>query len=246
MATGNIAARNAPTRLGLLWWIVNPVIMTAIYFVVFGLILGGARGNPVFLSYLVGGILMFRLTSQGINSSTGSILGNAKLVTNIPFPRLTLPISSVLEELIGFVVAFFVIFAILMPVADLPFTWGMLILPLVVLLHAVFTLGVGALLARFAVQFRDIKNLIPHLTRIWFYLSPILWEMSRVETAPPIVLRLIELNPMFPFLNMYRTVTLGWDFSMGDLLAASAWTVGMVVIGLWVFWRFDDRMARYL
>jgi ABC-type polysaccharide/polyol phosphate export permease len=144
------------------------------------------------------------------------------------------------------VVAFVAIYSILFPAAGLPFTWGLLLLPLTLVLHVMFTLGVGTLFARLAVQFRDMKNLLPHLTRIWFYLSPILWNMSLMDDKPTWARALVQANPIFPFLSLYRTSTLGDPLQPLHLLLAAFWAVTLLIVGVTVFWRFDRRIARYL
>jgi teichoic acid transport system permease protein len=246
LALSNIAAHNAPTRLGALWWVVNPLFMTGIYFVVFGLILGGARGNPHFLAYLTGGILLFRLASSGITDAVSSLLGNAKLITSIPFPRIVLPTAAILENTTGFVVAVVAVFSILIPAAGLPITWNLALLPVVVLLTALFALGTGLIVAPLAIRNRDIKALIPHLTRIWLYLSPILWEMHRLDGKPAWARQLIQVNPLYPFLNLQRSSTLGTAVALGDIALATAWATLALGLGLLMFHRSDHTLTRYL
>ena len=110
---GNLKARNASTSLGLVWWMLNPLIMAAVYFLVFGLILDGRRGEPQFIAWLLSGVFAFNYTATAMTSGANSILANRRLLVNIRFPRLILPISAIIETGVGFLMSIAALVAII-------------------------------------------------------------------------------------------------------------------------------------
>lgn len=253
LALGNVAAQTAATRLGLLWWVVNPLILSMIYFLVFGVILGGRRGNPEFLAYLIIGVFAFRFLSQTMAKSATLITGNAKLITSVRMPRLLFPVAATIESAVGFAVGLAVFFALVMPFRGITPTWWTLLLPVPLALQFLFALGIGALTARYVVRFPDVDNLVPHITRLWFYLSPVLWPLERLDSLQEsdwsFILPAIFANPMFAMLSLYRTALLGPElapFEPSLLVSAVCWTLIVLYAGTRSFVRHEEELARYL
>jgi teichoic acid transport system permease protein len=245
LAMGNLRARNASTAIGLFWWVLNPLLLGAVYYLVFGLLFSGRR-PPGFIPYLLSGLFVFHFTHQSMTGGAHSILQNAKLLANLRFPRLILPISSLIESTVGFLASLVVLIplAILLPGAD-PGP-GLLLLPFVLAVHWVFNLGLGAMTARLAVPFRDITNFIPYLTRLWLYLSPVIWPLSFLENIDGGLRQAIELNPMFDLIGAYRAVLLGYPLDSGEVVVAILWAVAVGVIGVGSFVKYEGHMVRYL
>ena len=244
MAMGNLRSRNASTALGLVWWVINPLLMGLVYYVVFGLILNVSRD----LSYLLSGIFVFYYTSTSVTSGANSIILTTRLLVNLQFPRLIMPITALIESAVGFLVSIPALYLIIglssgiWPTAQ--FLW---LFPLAFVIQSVFNLGLASLTARLAVPFRDILNLVPHFLRIWLYLSPILYSAELFEEKLPEGWAFIaNLNPMVPILGLYRSALLGYDFDPSQLAFATVWAVGVAVYAVWVFVRFEGKMARYL
>lgn len=250
LGLGNLKARNASTSLGLLWWVLNPMLLGAVYFLVFGIIFGGGSRGDDFLIYLLSGMFIFHFTAQSMTGGANSIIQNAKLLANLRFPRLLLPISTLIEALVGFVASLgvlavmIVIFQIVLDRQYL--TFRLLYLPVIVALQILLNLGLGAMTARLAVPFRDINNLLPYLTRIWLYLSPVIWPLSFLDNAGPTIKRLVALNPMYDLIGLYRSSLLGYTFTMDQVLGAVIWAVVIGVVGVTVFVRYEGHMVRYL
>lgn len=244
MALGNLRSRNASTALGLVWWVVNPLLMGLVYYVVFGIILDVSRDLP----YLLSGIFVFYFTSTSVTSGANSIIQNTRLLVNLQFPRLIMPITAIIETSVGFLVSIPALYLIIGPIWDVwPTTSFVLLFPVAFVIQLTFNLGLASLTARLAVPFRDILNLIPHLLRIWLYLSPILYSASLFEEELPEGWAIIaNLNPMVPILGVYRTALLGYPFDLGQLAFAAGWAVALAAVAITVFVRFEGKMARYL
>lgn len=253
LALGNVAAQTASTRLGIVWWIINPLLLSLIYFVVFGVILGGRRGNPEFLAYLVIGVFAFRFLSQTMTKSARMITSNAKLITSVRMPRLLFPVAATIESSVGFAAGILTFFALVMPFRGITPTWWTLLLPVPLVLQFLFSLGIGALTARFVVRIRDVANLVPHMTRLWFYLSPVLWPLDLLDrlsgSQVEFLLPLIHANPMFAILSLYRTALLGPELAPFEpllLVSAITWTGYVLIVGTRSFVRHEEDLARYL
>lgn len=242
---GNLTARNSSTALGLMWWILNPVLSAAVYFVVFGLILEGRRAQEDFLTYLVVGVFAFQYTTASMNGGANLIQQNSRLLVNVRFPRLILPIAAVAESLAGFLTSLTAVMAVVL-LQGIDITAKLLWLPAVIALHTVFVLGLSSLTARWVVPIRDLGNLIPHLTRFWFYLTPIIWGLSFLEGKPQWAVDLIEVNPMYAIVQLYRVAFMDFPFVMQDLATALAWSLGICVLGIVSFTRSEGTMVRHL
>lgn len=250
LGLGNLKARNASTSLGLLWWVLNPMLLGGVYFLVFGLIFGGGSRGDDFLIYLLSGMFVFHFTSQSMTGGANSIIQNAKLLANLRFPRLLLPLSTLIEALVGFLASLGVLavmVVIFQVVLDRQYlTFRLLYLPLVIGLQLLLNLGLGAMTARLAVPFRDINNLLPYLTRIWLYLSPVIWPLSFLDGAGPLIRRLVTLNPMYDIIGLYRSSMLGYPIIMDQVVGAVIWSVLIGVVGVTLFVRYEGHMVRYL
>ncbi len=246
LASGNLKARNASTALGLMWWVLNPLIMAGVYFLVFGFIFNARRGEEQYLAYLLSGMFAFNYLTMSMTGGANSVLANSKLLANIRFPRLILPVSALAEALYGFLASLLVYYVIAWPADGVRPTAWLLFLPAVVVLQTVFNLGLASLTARLAVPFRDINNLIPHINRLWLYLSPIIWPMSFIAAKPEWFQSILVINPMYPFIVCYRTALMGREFEPEMLVLAVVWTVVLSAVGILSFVRYEGNMVRHL
>jgi teichoic acid transport system permease protein len=249
LAMGNLKARNASTALGLLWWVLNPLLLGLVYFFVFGVLFGGGNRPDDYIAYLLSGMFAFHFTNQSMSGGANAILQNAKLLANLKFPRLVLLISSLIESSVGFLASLAVFYAITWPILGVHPSRYTLLMLVVFPLHVLFNLGLSAIVARLAVPFRDINNFIPYINRMWLYLTPIIWPLTLLDSAGPTLTRVVELNPMFHFIGLYRTALIGYPgypFQLDDLLVSLAWALAIFIIGVAGFIRYETRMVRYL
>lgn len=246
LATGNLKARNASTALGLFWWVLNPLLLGLVYFFVFGVIFAGSSRPDDYVAYLLSGMFVFHFTHQSMTGGANSILQNSKLLANLKFPRMVLLISAIIESGVGFLASLVVFYAIAIPVAGIwPSTsliWIAVILPIQVLMN----LGLAALVARLAVPFRDINNFLPYVTRLWLYLSPIIWPLSFLDNAGDTVSLVVRLNPMYHVISVYRTALMGSSLDLTSVAVAAGWAFGLFLLGAGLFVTYENRMVRYL
>lgn len=246
LAMGNLRAQNATTTLGIFWYVLNPLLLSGVYFIVFGLIFAGGRRSPEFLAYLVSGMFVFHFTARTMTGGAATILNNAKLMVNLRFPRLLLPIASLIESSVGYLVSIVAFLALILPIAGTYPGWAILWFFPIFLIQIVMNLGLSALTARLAVPYRDVGNLLPFITRLWLYLSPIIWTVDLLEGAPRWVVDLVHLNPMFYLLRVYRAALIGSEFSASDIALAAGFALAAAVIGIAAFVRFEGRLVQHL
>lgn len=250
LAMGNLKARNASTVLGLFWWVLNPLLLGLVYVFVFGVILfRTSNGDPdaiPYVAWLLSGIFPFYFTQTALTGGVNSIVSNSRLLANLNFPRLVMPISSLIEAFVGFlasIVAYMLIVGFVSGIWPTLSIW--MLLPIIVL-HTLFNLGLSAIVARLAVPFRDLNNLVPYFTRLWLYLSPIILRPEFIAKLEGTKLRVFEANPLFPILTIYRGALLGTPVDIRFWYEAAAWSIGVLVIGLLAFVRYEGKMTRYL
>lgn len=245
LAAGNIKARNASTALGLFWWVLNPLLLGLVYYLVFGIFFGASRPGD-YVAYLLSGMFVFHFTHQSMTGGANSILQNTKLLANLKFPRMVLLIAAVIESGIGFAASILVFYAIAIPTNGIFPSLSTLWLLVVVPVHILMNLGLAALVARVTVPFRDINNFLPYATRLWLYLSPVIWPLSLLEGRSATLQTLAELNPMFQLISVYRTALMGAPFDPAALLATGVWAGSIFLIGSALFVTYENRIVRYL
>lgn len=244
LGLGNLKARNASTVLGLFWWVLNPLLLGAVYYFVVIALFG--RRDEAFLTYLLSGMFVFHFTGHALTGGANSIIQNAKLLANLRFPRLILPVSSLIESTVGFVTALGVFAVIAVVAGQANFTYRVVYLPAIIAIHLMFNLGLGSLAARLAVPFRDINNLIPYVNRIWLYTSPILWPVDAIANYDPGVQTLVQVNPLFSIIGVYRSALLGTPFRSDEIIGMLLWAGGVGLFGVFMFIRYEGRMVRHL
>ena len=249
LGLGNLKARNASTSLGLVWWVLNPILLGGVYFLVFGVFFGGRRPDD-FLPYLLTGMFAFHFTAQSMTGGANSIIQNARLLANLRFPRLLLPISTLIESLVGFLASLGVLLIVVVIAGwalDTTYlNYRLIYLPFIVGAHLIFNLGLSGITARLAVPFRDINNLLPYVNRIWLYLTPIIWPLSFMDAVGPFLQTVIRLNPMYDFVGLYRSVFLNGPLIADQIVGAVVWSIVVGAAGVAAFVRHEGHMVRYL
>ena len=192
-----LRAKHYDTALGQLWLIITPLLMACVYFLLITVIRGGSRGAD-FFAHLVAALFLFHLFSQSVQQGASSIVGGGKLILNTAFPRVLLPISSVVWAFRRFLPTVPIAAAIHL-IVGVPVGWGTLfVIPIVAVTILVAT-GVACLVAALQVYFRDLTNFLPHVLRIWLYTTPILYTAAQASDRGLGVF--LWLNPMAPIIR---------------------------------------------
>jgi teichoic acid transport system permease protein len=258
------AARTTSTysgsRLGQLWQVVTPLLNAGVYFVLFGVLLQLSRGVENYPAFLVTGVFVFTFTMRSMNNGAKSISGNLSLVRALHFPRAVLPLSFVLVELKQMLISVGALFVIIPLTGVLKDTddgimWQWFLIVPAIALHVLFNVGLGLTMARVGATSTDVNQLLPFITRLWFYTSGVFYSVDRFgsrlpDTIQPVMHPILQLNPGAIFLDLYRTVLISThqplDLPLGLNVWAVAgfWAVLLICGGFVFFWRREEKYGR--
>jgi lipopolysaccharide transport system permease protein len=237
----DIKVRYKQTVLGAAWAILQP-FMTM---VVFSLFFGGLAQIPSdgvpYPIFAYAALVPWTFFASGLSNSSNSLVGSANLIKKVYFPRLTIPIATVLSGAVDFLIAFLVLLAMMLVYGILP-TINVIFLPFFVLLAFVTSLGVGLWLSAMNVQFRDVRYTVPFITQFWLFITPIAYPSSLIEDE---LLRAIYgINPMAGVVEGFRWALLGTDSAPGPVIfVSSVAAVLLFISGLFYFRRMEKTFA---
>lgn len=245
------------TVFGQLWSLINPLATMLIYTIVYSFIfrarleVGDPSGLSIYPLWLMCGLLPWIFARNVINSGMTSIVANGSLIKKVYFPRMALPIAAVGSFGFTWLVEMGVLL-IALAIAGSNFWVFLPVIVITMLLLAMFSCGVGLVLAIVNVHFRDMQHLVGIALQMWMYLSPIIYPISLVEDAAdkaghPWILTLYRLNPIERFSTVFRNLM--YDNRLpewGDLLACLVWACASLAIGYVVFSRNEKKLAELL
>ena len=236
----DLKVRYKQTVIGAGWVVIQPLMTMAIFTVIFGnfaKIPSDGLPYPIF-SYAA--LLPWNLFSSSLNRGGESVVNNANLVTKIYFPRLILPLSSVLSPMADFAIAFVILIGMMIWFGIAP-TVGILMLPIFVILAICTALAMGLWLAALNVRYRDVRYTIPFLIQIWMFASPVAYPVSMV---PEKWRWLYSLNPMAGVIEGFRWALLGNQSPDFSVMAISATVVmGLLAAGMVYFKQMERTFA---
>ena len=202
----DILVRFQQTVAGFLWIVLQPLIQLAIFYVIFGVLVRVPTNGIPYPLFFLSGFVVWQFFTQVVNNSAMSLVGNIGVILKSYFPRLVLPLSTVVGAMVDFGVSFLVLMVFLFVDGNFPITPRYLLLPALLLVTVVFSSGVGLLFGALMVVFRDMKNLIGFIMMMWMYVTPIMYPVS---LAPERYQVLFYLNPMTSVVDAFRWVFLG-------------------------------------
>lgn len=199
-----IKAKYAQSVLGIGWAIIQPLFSTLVFTIVFGRIANiSSDGVPYFLFSLTG-MVPWTYFANTLSESTNSLVGNANMISKVYFPRLVLPLSAAFSKIIDFVIGLVFLFTFIL-VYRVPLSWDVLLLPLLIVILLLTSLGLGMMLSAMAVQYRDVKHAMTFLTQLLMYAAPVVYPTSSV---PEVYRFWYAFNPMVGVVEGFRSVLL--------------------------------------
>ncbi|MFJ9250385.1 ABC transporter permease [Streptomyces sp. NPDC101776] len=249
-ATAKLTAQYSQAKLGQIWQVMTPLLNAAVYYFIFGILLGTKRGVPDYIPFLVTGVFIWTFTQSSIMAGTRAISGNLGLVRALHFPRAALPISFALQQLqqLLFSMAALVVILLCFGV-PISFSWLMAIPVLV--LQFTFNAGVSMIMARMGAKTPDIAQLMPFVLRTWMYVSGVMWSIDKLTSKdhlPHIVTLALETNPAAVYIDLMRYSLID-SFHSSQLPphvwpAALAWALIAGVGGFIYFWKAEETYGR--
>jgi teichoic acid transport system permease protein len=203
-ATARNVSMYTEARLGQLWQVLTPLLNSAVYYLVFGVLFQANRGISHYTAYLVTGVFVFAFTERSVVTGSNVMRANLALIRALHFPRACLPLAYVLVEFQQLVVSMVVLFAIVLGTGE-PLTWYWLFLVPVLLMQATFNMGIALVMARLGAGAQDFSQLIPFFTRIWRYFCGVMYSIASLPAELPGWAKdVLSLNPAAVYISLTR------------------------------------------
>jgi lipopolysaccharide transport system permease protein len=240
MAWRDIKVRYKQTVLGAAWAIIQPFFTMVIFSIFFGRLAKVPSDGLPYPIFAYAALVPWTFFANGLNQASNSLVGSANLIKKVYFPRLVVPISSVISGVVDFVLAFAVLLGMMLFYGFAP-TVNILWLPFFILLIFVTALGVGFWLSALNVQFRDVRYTIPFLTQFWLFATPIAYPSSLLSEPWR---TLYGINPMVGVVEGFRWALLGTDTAPGPIIIVSTLAaLALLVGGAFYFKRLERTFA---
>ncbi len=248
-----LTAQYSQAKLGQLWQVATPLLNAAVYFFIFGLLLGAREGIPheIYVPFLVTGVFVFTFTQSSVMAGVRAISGNLGLVRALHFPRASLPISFALQQLQQLLFSMIVLVVIMCAFGIFPALSWLLVLPALVL-QFVFNMGLALIFARMGSKTPDLAQLMPFVMRTWMYASGVMFSIPAMlatkKDVPAWVGDVLQWNPASIYMDLIRFAMIDkydssylpphvWAFAVG-------WAVVIGAVGFVYFWKAEERYGR--
>jgi lipopolysaccharide transport system permease protein len=240
LAWRDVKVRYRQTVLGALWAILQPVTTMVVFSIFLGRLAKVPSDGMPYPIFSYTALVPWTLFATGLTQSSNSLVNGANLLRKVYFPRLVMPLASILAGVVDFVLAFLVLVGLMVLYGFAPGPQAVLI-PGLVLLTITTSLGAGLWLAAFNVRFRDVRYVIPFLVEVWLLATPIAYPSSLLSDSWR---TLYALNPMVGVVEGFRWALLGTDTAPGPMiLVSSLAAVLLLVSGVFVFRRMERNLA---
>lgn len=234
----DLKVRYNQTLLGALWVIIQPFATMLVFSVFFSKIMGAPDGMPYPL-FLYTGILPWTFFSNSVVNSSNSLVGSSNLITKVYFPRMIIPMAAVLAGLVDLLVASVVLVGLAL-YYDVSLTWGMLWLPVLVVLTTLLALGIGLAVSALSVKYRDIRHALPFVLQLWMFSSSIIYPTSLFSEKWR---WLLAFNPVTGIVEGFRSSLLGRPLDWQALSVSTAMILVFLVCSAYIFRRIETSFA---
>ncbi len=235
----DVKIRYKQTAIGIAWAVLQPLITTAIFTVIFSSFARFDTSNIPYPLFALSGLMVWLFVHTSITMASGSFVSNTNLVTKVYFPRLLVPISAALAGLFDLIFSF-VVLAAMMAYYGTHLSLQILAAPLFLLLSVLLTVALGTLFAALNVRFRDVKFALPFLLQVWMIASPIFYPVNLVPEKWRLA---YALNPLVGILEGFRGALFGSGIDWQITLVSTCSLLTVIVISLLVFKRMEDDFA---
>lgn len=240
----DIKVRYKQTLLGFTWAIIQPLCAMLIFTIFFGKLANIPSDGVPYPIFAYTALLPWTLFSESINRSTNTMVLNSNIIKKVYFPRIALPVSSVLSPLVDFVFAFAILLLMMayysLTTSGIELTINIIWLPFFVLLAMITSLGIGLWMSALNVMYRDFQYVVPFMIQIWMFASPVVYPASMVPTSFQLI---YGLNPMTGVIEGFRWSLLGTNAPSSIIIVSAAIALAILVSGMLYFSRMQKRFA---
>jgi len=239
----DIKVKYKQTVLGFLWAILQPLAMTLLFSFSLGKIISeNAKLTLPYPIFALSGLILWNIFSNGISSAGNSMVNNANIIKKIYFPRLIIPIASILVALFDFFMSF-LIFIVLLLYYNISINWGLFIVltPICILVTVTATMGIGCWLAALNIKYRDFRYVIPFLVQALLFLTPVIYPISLVENE--ILKKILPLNPMNAPIELFRYAMDPSRLNISQITISLCSNLILLIVGLFYFRKTEAYFA---
>lgn len=237
----DIKVRYRHSVLGLVWTVLNPLLMMVVITIVFSTLF--KQNIPNFPIYYLSGSLLFSFNSESTTTALNSMIANSSLIKKVYIPKYLFPFSNILSGLVNLGFSLIAMF-IVMVITRAPFHITLLLIPIPIFYTFLFATGLGILLSALTVYFRDIAHFYSVFILAWTYFTPVFYP---VEILGERAMMLMRLNPMYHYITFMRELVLNGNFpSMKENLLCMVMGLFMVALGLLVFYKKQDKFVLFV
>ncbi len=234
----SIKVRYAQSAIGIGWAIIQPVFSMLVFNIVFGKLAKMDSEGVPYAIFSFTALVPWTYFSNALTEGTNSLVTGANMISKVYFPRLILPLSAVTAKLLDFTIAMFVL-GILMVWFQVTPNWGVVVLPLLILIMAMSAAGLGAWLTALAIQYRDVKHAMTFVVQLLMYAAPVVYPTSLVPERWQYV---YALNPMVAVIEGFRAALLGTRPMPWDFIAIGCATSLVIAVSGLIYFRNRERL----
>ncbi len=235
----DVKIRYKQTVIGVAWAVLQPIVTTAIFTLLFSSFARFDTGNTPYPVFALSALVIWLFVHNAVTLASGSFVSNSNLVTKVYFPRLIVPLAAVLSGIFDLIFSVVILVGLMLFYGIVP-TTGILLAPVLLILAFVMAAALGTMLSALNVKFRDIKFALPFALQVWMIASPIFYPASMVsERWRPV----FAVNPLTGLIDGFRSALFGLPFNW-DMIGVSAVTIAaMCIVSLLVFSKMEDDFA---
>lgn len=239
----DIKIKYKQTLLGFFWVILQPLMMMLIFTFFFGKTLNIPSQNLPYPIYVFSGLLIWNIFSSGMTSASNSMVNNATIIKKIYFPRLIIPVSSILVALFDFLMAFVLFIGLLIYYGQSVLWYSIILWPIAILVTLVSTLGLGSLLAALNVKYRDFRYVIPFLVQVLFFITPVIYPISLLKNQ--LLQYVLVCSPMYAAIELFRYPITGVTPDFYFLCVSLLSGIILLVFGILYFKKTEVFFADF-
>lgn len=235
----DIKIRYKQTAIGVTWAVLQPVVTTAIFTLIFSTWARFDTGNIAYPLFVLSALVIWLFTSTSITVASNSFVNNANLVTKVYFPRLIVPLAATLASLFDLIFSMAILLGLMLYFGIIP-TIQLLLAPIFILLAFILAAAIGTLLSALTIRYRDVKFALPFSLQVWMIASPIFYPVSMLSEKWRLV---YAINPLTGIIDGFRSALFGLPFNWPIIGVSCISIVAILLISVVVFKRMEDDFA---
>jgi ABC-type polysaccharide/polyol phosphate export permease len=250
LATSNLKASQKNTFLGYLWWLLDPVMLMFVYWILMAILARG-RMYEAYPAFVFCSLIPWKFLKSSVTQSVGVFSKYESLIKRVPFPKIMLPVSMVVSNFVQCMIGLIPLVALGAAFGVRP-TWHLVLLPIPMLVLLAFVLGITFFFSAFGVLFRDLEKILDFWIRLWWYLSP---GMYAIFSVPERYRFLLKFNPVSPIFQAMRAIAyypgmkrtaIAEPFPTEELLGVFIASIILIWVGYVTFRKLEHQFAKVL